>query len=854
MKIRLADHVCLQPCATGYHVTVGRRSLLLDAANAQLIARAAGGASEGDLVRLVAQETGVPAEKLQSTMRSLSGMGVFVPADGAPPPRDGRFRTIPEAEIAAEPPALDAVLRFRRQTLLRPAPNGFSAWADALGGRVILGADAMRLLPSFAPPGQVVAKAVEAPSLDEGRRASNLAAVARLVKAGVLVPTRLGAAVAPAAPKLAPAPPPRKRPLRYSRDPNSARIPVYCVYSIHAEQLQYPPLALGLMIANAKQFRNGALLDRFDFVEDWLDSAEATEEAHRRHGPGVFLFSSYIWSERPMLEISKQIRARDPDSLIVIGGPSAPKYEQACADYFQAHPQLDVIVRGEGEVTLPEILDKVTSPLREVMADGRLASVAGLSFPREGAIVRTPERERAKDISQFPSPYLTGLFDNLTRDTEGGLKAVILETNRGCPYGCTFCDWGSATLQKIMKFPLERVEAELDWIGRNKITQIFCADANFGIFDRDVEIAQMLVRTREKHGFPTQLTVNYAKNATERHAEILRILTRGGIHSEAVLSIQSTSEQTLKTIRRQNIKTERYDQLADIFRGEQLSFASDLMIGLPGETVESFKDSLQYFFDRDVFIQAYQTVMLPNSPMADPEYVKENKIVTAGNILVGSYSYDINDLGMMIRLAGYYSLAVNLSVFKYVLHHLQHDRGLRAVDVIHAMVKKFEHGDGAKQYPLLSWILGRYRAELERALASLIMGDLDAPSSWEEFFAELRDFLVRELGVVNDSALETALAVQAAVLPREEGAYPLTVELKHDYARYLADLRAAFRGKGTARPLSEYPPGQLAVSDPGALSATPRPPQRVQDHISRFELESPLRPYTEGPRPVANVA
>ncbi|HZN95118.1 MAG TPA: hypothetical protein VFB81_20530, partial [Myxococcales bacterium] len=343
--------------------------------------------------------------------------------------------------------------------------------------------------------------------------------------------------------------------------------------------------------------------------------------------------------------------------------------------------------------------------------------------------------------------------------------------------------------------------------------------------------------------FPTQMTVNYAKNATERHAEILRVLGRGGVHSEAVLSIQSTSEQTLKTIRRQNIKTERYDELAGIFRSEDLTFASDLMIGLPGETVESFKASLQHFFDRDVYVQAYQTILLPNSPMADPEYIRANKIELVGNVLVGSYSYNIEDLSMMVRTARYYALMVNLSIMKYLLYHLQNDRGLRAVDVLARMVQKFEYGDGHTRYPLISWLLNRYRSDRSNLAVDLLVPVLDAPSSWDEFFLEVRDFVVEEFGVAGDAALETALAVQAAVMPREGEQYPLSVELKHDFVRYLEDHRAV--PAGTPRPpLSSYPPGRLVVTDPAELSKSERPEPAERDHVTRFELQSGLPSWT----------
>ena len=87
----------------------------------------------------------------------------------------------------------------------------------------------------------------------------------------------------------------------------------------------------------------------------------------------------------------------------------------------------------------------------------------------------------------FPSPYLTGQFDYLLND--GTNYQAIIETNRGCHSGCHYCYWGNK--KKYEFFDMQRIKDEAEWIGRNKIKYVFCADSNFGIFDRDIEIAQI---------------------------------------------------------------------------------------------------------------------------------------------------------------------------------------------------------------------------------------------------------------------------------------------------------------------------------------------------------------------------
>src|SRR5439155_22402978 len=118
------------------------------------------------------------------------------------------------------------------------------------------------------------------------------------------------------------------------------------------------------------------------------------------------------------------------------------------------------------------------------------------SFHAGDRVVHTPDRERLKDLDVIPSPILSNLF--LAYE---GTPLGIIETNRGCPYSCTFCDWGSNIASKIRKFSIERVFAELEWCAQHQIAGVMCADANFGVFERDVEIAQKVADLKRQYGF-----------------------------------------------------------------------------------------------------------------------------------------------------------------------------------------------------------------------------------------------------------------------------------------------------------------------------------------------------------------
>jgi radical SAM superfamily enzyme YgiQ (UPF0313 family) len=197
---------------------------------------------------------------------------------------------------------------------------------------------------------------------------------------------------------------------------------------------------------------------------------------------------------------------------------------------------------------------------------------------------------------------------------------MILESNRGCPYGCTFCDWGSATASKIRQFDLDRIFAELEWSALNRFEVIAFADANFGSFARDVDIAQRTADLKRTHGYPQQLGTNYAKNSVKHLKPIVEALVKGDIIAKGLLSLQSMDEDTLSVINRKNIKLEKYEALAAEFRANNLPLYIDLMMGLPGSTLKSFQGDLQQCIDREVFPKIHPTQLLVNSPMNEPSY------------------------------------------------------------------------------------------------------------------------------------------------------------------------------------------------------------------------------------------
>ncbi len=320
------------------------------------------------------------------------------------------------------------------------------------------------------------------------------------------------------------------------------------------------PYSVGCLWAYAQQFedikKNWSVGKKF-YKRDPIEQVLANLD-----NPAVCAFSCYCWNEQYNLQIAKIIKDKWPNTVIVFGGP------QTGSNHLK-HEFIDAIIFGEGEESFLEILRTVDKGKK----------------PEQ---FYTKKRLENLDI---PSPYLIGFFDDIIAEAEPGVYfQSILETNRGCPYSCTFCDWGSTTYGKVKKFDLTRIEGEIKWITSNPITTLFIADANFGIFkERDHQIAKML-SAYSKGSKLEYLNITYAKMSNENVFRIAKSL--GSLQRGVTLSVQSMNPDTLKAIKRDNMASNDLKKMYALAHKYELSTYTEMILGLPDETYQSFVDGL----------------------------------------------------------------------------------------------------------------------------------------------------------------------------------------------------------------------------------------------------------------------
>ena len=379
----------------------------------------------------------------------------------------------------------------------------------------------------------------------------------------------------------------------------------------YGDQIHFP-YRISSLVAYIKSREN--LGNNFKFEKAFVLRENVDEYIKECVDTDILLCSCYVWNWEITNFLAKEVKKLNPNCLIIFGGAQVPDFSK---DFFKQHPYADIIVHGEGEIVLEEILT-------EFLNNKDYSKIKGL----ETKDFRNPPQERINNLDDLPSAYLTNTVWELVDKIDGIRWIAGWETNRGCPYACTFCDWGSATFTKVRKWEESKIFKEIEWFAKNQIPYIDCCDANFGIFqERDFRIAEKLKDVALKTHYPERVRPAWAKNSSEKIIPIAKQLQEGGILGAVTLAVQSLDTNTLNIIKRANIKFDAFSELTETFRNNKIPTYTELIMGLPGETLDTFKDGLENIAQTKIdTVFIYNCTILPNAPMNVPEYREKYKI------------------------------------------------------------------------------------------------------------------------------------------------------------------------------------------------------------------------------------
>jgi len=344
--------------------------------------------------------------------------------------------------------------------------------------------------------------------------------------------------------------------------------------------------------------------------------------------PDILGLSNYSWNERLNQVFMELAKRQNPKVITVMGGPNIRTDRAGIEAYLSVNSLLDYYILFEGEEPFANLVG-------QVLAGG------DLSVPPVGCAGLVEGRLHFESVNSintskhinYPSPYLSGLLDDFLVDPN---MIPLFETNRGCPFGCTYCTWGIAALSKVRCRSLDVIYEEMDYVALKSAKQvnwIFC-DANFGILKRDIEIAKKIRQLMDENGFPINVTLWHSKNTGGRNIEIAKTIK----NCEGYIAIQSTDPDVLTACGRGSIQPKHIMKQIDFYKENGFEVSTDILVGLPRETAASQLKTLMAAFDMGFGkIQAYNIRMLPGSQYESTEDRLSYGVRTKFRPIFGAY-------------------------------------------------------------------------------------------------------------------------------------------------------------------------------------------------------------------------
>lgn len=554
------------------------------------------------------------------------------------------------------------------------------------------------------------------------------------------------------------------------------------------------PYSVGCLWSYARQ--NQTVSGNYSLEGMYFKRSKIDRVIDTMHDPDIAVFSCYVWNWQYNLLLAEQIKKSWPACLIVFGGPQVTKrpYENS---FFQKHPYVDVIINGEGEIAFENLLVDLVQGKK----------------PR-----RVIEFTRLTDLD-YPSPYLSGVFDKLISDHPDYSWQMVLETNRGCPYACTFCDWGSLIYSKVLKFPEKRVLDELTWASQHKVEYLFIADANFGIFyERDKKFAEHLNHLQITTDYPSMVIAQWAKNSKEKTLDIAKIFFNQA-NRGFTISVQSMNDAVLEAIKRKNMDISNIESMLKECEKLDIPAYTELILGLPYETKQSWKENFERLLEAGQHnaVDVWLCELLENSELNSQEQMSQHEIEF---VKIPRWIYGVSDeedleiveYENIIKSTKYMSFddLIDCYMFSHVIltyHYggwsqllarfLHKHQQISYVDFYSSLHEYIKTSNGLlnKEYEMIKkWVLAAMTGNLHTINQDLYKGQELHSVIWramknivltpDEIFSEIFSYVSPKFCNNDKSLYRDLLQAQIHFMYDHNQTYPKLVDFDHDIYGY----------------------------------------------------------------------
>ena len=430
----------------------------------------------------------------------------------------------------------------------------------------------------------------------------------------------------------------------------------FVTISNHLMGGQWLPAAAGNIIYHLQQ--NEYIRNNFTFLpieskSNCLDQKEFLEDLDNTD---ILCMTNYAWNQELNDIIAKRFKTKNINGIVVYGGPNVPKFFNDIVEFVESRFYVDYFFTGPGEKTFELFL------------------IEGFIRNKNGAYCQNTYDtfdHTAIDYNklqlkpeEYPKPIQSKIYDHIFNNKKYNNIGVPLESTRGCPYSCSFCDWGGQSNSKIVKFDTNDVLNEIgSALKYDSVKYIELCDANYGIYERDIEIIKYIAKNKNK--VHSVIFSGVAKNGTKHIDEIDSVMNKNFplVLNETKVSLQTLSEDVLKLNKRSNISTEKL--LKQLHSSTTPVKTAELIMGLPGETGKSWEETI--FKTAGIgftSLKIHRLFLSPNILLNDIDFQKENNIKCL-SVKIPRLYLDNNSIGDLEE-KGYdtETLSVNDGIFE----------------------------------------------------------------------------------------------------------------------------------------------------------------------------------------------
>ena len=381
--------------------------------------------------------------------------------------------------------------------------------------------------------------------------------------------------------------------------------------------------------------------------------------------PDIIGFSCYCWNIVKVLRIANLLKKMLSEITIVLGGPEVSYTAEAT---LTENHQIDIIVIGEGEVTFSEI---VFSFLR---GERNFDNINGIAFRKDNKIIFTLPRNLITELDEIPSPFLNGLIN-----LESSRGVALLETVRGCIYHCSFCLY-TKNLTSMRSYSWKRIEEEIRYICSSQyIHTLYFADPTFNADEeRALKLLDLVTKANPKIELILELKAEKMTNRIINKLSILPI-------NELDFGLQSSKQTTNNNIYRYLDKKKFIENIKLVRETfpKPPNIDIDVIIGLPGDTFQDYKETVEFALSCNPSRVYYQPLrILPGSRISsDITKFRISHDSLAPNNIINNCTFSEDDFIKALKLNAGLDYYQGNIIIKKILDLVCEENNLSITDI-----------------------------------------------------------------------------------------------------------------------------------------------------------------------------